>query len=225
MSALSVESGLTQAAARALTDEVKADAAALWGKLLALYEGGAHAVLGYSSWGTYFEEEFGQSGAHGYRLLDSARVLDALPAGDSPIGESVTRQLVPVLRRDPEAVEEVWAEVVEEYGSAPTAAQVREVVQRNTKENQPVGDVLGKSKPKSTFSPGTKRYDDISRSHRDRINELIWKLDGYVQGLPTLRVDMAIGMATDDELREWNDVLTRARSALLDLRNNLNKKD
>ena len=32
--------------ARSLTDEVKRDAQALWEKLLALYEGGAHAALG-----------------------------------------------------------------------------------------------------------------------------------------------------------------------------------
>lgn len=124
-----VATTMTEAAARTLTDEVKADAAALWTKLLRLYEGEAHTALGYSSWGTYYEAEFGQSGAYGYRLLDSARVIDALPNGHSPIGESVARELAPVLREDPDQVEEVWAEIVTEHGPTPTAAQVREVVE------------------------------------------------------------------------------------------------
>jgi hypothetical protein len=47
--------------ARALTDEVTQDAAALWAKLLRLYEGEAHIALGYSSWGAYYEKEFQSS--------------------------------------------------------------------------------------------------------------------------------------------------------------------
>lgn len=121
--------GLTADAARVLTDEVKADAAALWSKLLELYERGAHKALGYSSWGAYYETEFGESGNYGYRLLKSAQVMDQLPIGNSqPKTEAVARELVPVLREDPERVEEVWAEVVEEHGPAPTAAEVRDHV-------------------------------------------------------------------------------------------------
>jgi hypothetical protein len=145
---------LTSEAARVLTEEVKADAAALWAKLLELYEGGAHKALGYSSWGAYYEAEFGQSKQQGHRILDAARVVaqlgqspigDTLPSrrsagpskwssalGQSPMGDSlpserVARELVPVLRDDPERVEEVWAEVVEEHGPTPTAKQTREV--------------------------------------------------------------------------------------------------
>ena len=39
--------------------------------MLELYEGQAHLVLGYSSWGEYYEAEFGQSGRTGYRLLEA----------------------------------------------------------------------------------------------------------------------------------------------------------
>ncbi len=126
---------LTQDAARVLTDEVKADAAALWAKLLELYEGKAHSALGYSSWGAYYEAEFDGTANYGYRLLKSARVMEQLPIGNSrPSTESVARELVPVLRESPAEVEEVWAEVVEEHGPAPTAVQVREHVQ----QRQPV---------------------------------------------------------------------------------------
>lgn len=118
--------------ARDLTEEVKADAAALWAKLLALYEGEAHIALGYSSWGDYYAEEFGGGKSRGYQLLDSARVIGSLPDStnvERPASESVARELVPVLREDPEKVEEVWGEVVEQHGPSPTAAQVREKVQ------------------------------------------------------------------------------------------------
>jgi hypothetical protein len=119
-------------AARVLTDEVKADAAALWSKLLRLYEGGAHLVLGYSSWGAYYEAEFDESGRRGYQLLDSARVLGAVePVNNCSLpSEGVARELVPVLKEDPERVEEVCGEVVAEHGPEPTARQVRDHVQQ-----------------------------------------------------------------------------------------------
>jgi hypothetical protein len=119
---------LTETEARTLTDEVKTASAALWAKLLSLYEGAAHTALGYSSWGKYFEAEFGGSDATAYRLLQSARVMEQLPIGSRPSSEGVARELAPVLREDPERVEEVWSKAVEDHGPSPTAKQVREVV-------------------------------------------------------------------------------------------------
>jgi hypothetical protein len=121
--------------ARRLTDEVKADAAALWVKLLRLYEGGAHTALGYSSWADYCAEEFDMGKSQAYRVLEAARVVEAIPQlGNGAPSEAVARELVPVLREDPEDVEEVWAEVVEEHGPRPTARQVRERVGRATRQ-------------------------------------------------------------------------------------------
>lgn len=60
--------------ARALTDEVREDAVALWMKLLRLYEGRAHEALGYGNWADYYRAEFGKGKAHAYRLLSAARV-------------------------------------------------------------------------------------------------------------------------------------------------------
>ena len=94
------------------------------------YEGEAHKALGYSSWGAYYEAEFGQSGNYGYRLLKSAEVMEQLPTGNSrPASERVARELTAL---PPEQVEEVWGEVLDEHGPAPTAAEVREVVERKT---------------------------------------------------------------------------------------------
>lgn len=115
--------------ARSLTDEVKQDAERLWRKLVELYDGGAHLALGYSSWAVYFEAEFGGSDATAYRLLQSGRVMAQLPIGSQrPSTEGVARELAPLLDQ-PEKLRETWAEVVELHPE-PTAANVREVVQR-----------------------------------------------------------------------------------------------
>lgn len=134
-----VQSTLTPEAARVLTDEVKADAADLWLKCLRLYEGGAHAALGYSSWGAYYEAEFGQASSTGYRLLEAARVVALIPMRGNegkPPSQNTARELVPMLRATPERVEEVWAEVVGEHGPQPTASQVRDHVRSATVEHE-----------------------------------------------------------------------------------------
>ena len=93
--------------ARNLTNEVKLDAVWLWRKLLRLYRGGAHTLLGYSSWAEYCAEEFDMGKSQAYRLLDSGRVMESLdesPNGERPASEAVARELVPVVRRDPERI-------------------------------------------------------------------------------------------------------------------------
>lgn len=79
---------LTEAEARSLTDEVKADAQRLWAKLLRLYEGGAHIALGYTSWAAYCEQELRIGNRQSYRLLQAARVVHQL-SGECPIGHSL----------------------------------------------------------------------------------------------------------------------------------------
>lgn len=118
--------------ARRLTDELKADAEALWAKVVALFERGAHTALGYSSWGTYLETEFGKHRRTAYRLLDAGRVVSALSdqlvTGALPANEAQARELAPLLDA-PEQLREAWAEVVDLHPK-PTAAVVREVVRR-----------------------------------------------------------------------------------------------
>jgi hypothetical protein len=117
---------LTSREARALTDQVKADAAALWAKLLRLYEGGAHTALGYSSWGAYYEAEFGQLARTGKRLLEAARNVEAVGDTRVPPTQNAARELTP-LRDDPEELRQAWDDVVDEYPEPP-AKQVRKAV-------------------------------------------------------------------------------------------------
>jgi hypothetical protein len=65
----------------------------------------------YSSWETRPRSEFALGQSHAYRLLDAARVVEALPEGHSAVGERVARELVPVLREAPEQVPEVYDNV------------------------------------------------------------------------------------------------------------------
>lgn len=116
--------------ARRRVEEVKADAAALWAKLLGLYEDEVHTALGYSSWGAFYEAEFGESAGRGYQLLRSAEVVAVLGAGEStdvhPASEAVARELAP-LRREPERMREVWDQARQIYGPEPTGTQVKRV--------------------------------------------------------------------------------------------------
>ena len=81
---------LTADEARRLTDEVKADAARLWTKLLTLYEGEAHTALRFTSWAVLTHEaEFGESKSKGYQMLDAARIDRELEAHSTNGGISL----------------------------------------------------------------------------------------------------------------------------------------
>lgn len=132
---------LTREEARELTDEVKADAHALWTKLLGLYEGKAHKALGYKTWGQYYEAEFGGSVSQANRLLAAGRVLESLePAGfrgeeasGSPLlNEATARELQPLLRSGAAAVREAYEEAAGIANGHPTATQMRDVVRRRS---------------------------------------------------------------------------------------------
>lgn len=187
---------LTRDAARALTEEVKADAAALWSKLLQLYEGEAHLALGYSSWGEYYETEFGQSGRRGYQLLEAARVVARIAPVNNcstpPPNEGVVRELAPVFREDPEQVEEVWAEVVEEHGPTPTAAQVREVVEDRAE------------------SFGVRKLNQQTRLLRS-VAERMALID---MTLGEIDLDAARQATTEEERNQWVQQLRKSRTGL-----------
>lgn len=114
---------LTESEARSLTDEVRADAQALWEKCLQLYEGEAHLALGYSSWGAYWNKEFGQHKVTGYRLLEAAKTARALN-GSVAHGQLNERQARELARVPEEHRADVW-ETVQESGEV-TAKAIRE---------------------------------------------------------------------------------------------------
>lgn len=122
---------LTRGDAQALTDEVRSDVRSLWGKVLRLYEGGAHIALGYSSWEAYWEAEFGGSGSRGLQLVRAGRVMRVLEAADLntlPANELTARELFPVLHRAPAELPAVWSQIIEAADGRPTARLVRDTV-------------------------------------------------------------------------------------------------
>lgn len=141
MSTAVVAEALSPEVARSLTDEVRADAEALWFKLLRLYEGGAHLALGYSSWGAYFEREFGGSKRRGYQLLKSANVAKVVEGATSEprFTERHARELAPLLDR-PEELREAWAEA--SSNGEPTARGVRGAVRARTRPGVSDEDAL-----------------------------------------------------------------------------------
>lgn len=125
---------ISKSEARELIDKIKDKAEELWCMLLEAYEHEVHIVLGYPSWGAFFEAEFGQSGRHGERLLDAGRVLRAIESQNDQLvdkqlpTESQARELAPLAKTEPKEAAKVWQEVVEKHGEDVTAADVRRTV-------------------------------------------------------------------------------------------------
>src|SRR5215213_10254323 len=97
---------LSEAKARRLTEEFKADAKALWRKLVYLHDSGAHYALGYRSWADCCETEFGIKSSQAHRLLNAGRVVAVTPQLGN---EAQARELFPLLLDEgEEAVIEVY---------------------------------------------------------------------------------------------------------------------
>lgn len=126
---------ISKTEAQELTDNIKEMSEELWHMLLDAYERGVHIALGYTTWGAYFEAEFGQSGRHGQRLLAAARVARIIEGSNDQMvveqkpNEFQSRELSSLIRDNPEAVAEAWQEVIEKHGKDATGAEVRKIVQ------------------------------------------------------------------------------------------------
>lgn len=177
--------------ARALTDEVRADVRALWGKVLALYEGAAHTALGYPSWKAYWAAEFGGAGSRGDQLIRAGRVARALAAAGLdvplPANEAIARRLVPVLRNAPEDLSAVWTRAVSTSGGAPTAALVEEIVEPYRRR----------------IKGGDQRTGGKTRQARNLAGVPIIRAHANAAGAVE-NIEAAIDARTSDEiLREW----------------------
>ncbi len=119
--------------ARSLTDKIKARSEELWHLLLEAYEGGAHTALGYSSWGAYFEAEYGGSKSRAYQLIDAGRVARAIEGQsknlDSIPNDLVARELSPLAKEDAKTAGRVLDDLVEEHGDKITGSHARKAVE------------------------------------------------------------------------------------------------
>lgn len=132
---------LDQAAARALTERIRQTAGDLWSLLAQAHDQRAWEALGYGSFRDYVSGEFEMSRRHAYRLLDQARVVDAISSASGvtnwshrPVSELEARELKPHLEMvvqnvhdatvdtEPELKEEAARAAIEE-----TRKQIREI--------------------------------------------------------------------------------------------------
>jgi hypothetical protein len=85
---------------------------------------------GHVTFEAYCQERWQMGRQYAYRLIDAAKVAQALsPIGDNPATESQARELAPLLRSAPEAIPEVWQEATQtaaEEARPVTASDVRE---------------------------------------------------------------------------------------------------
>ena len=120
----------SRAEARRLTDQLERELATLWRRLVELHDGGAHIVLGYSSWHAYCEAEFGFGRSQSYRLLEAGRVAAVVPQLGN---EAQARALFPLLRDDGEQAVINLVEIVRsQNGERLTAALLRDAVAQRT---------------------------------------------------------------------------------------------
>ena len=137
--------------ARAMTEDVRADARALWRKVLDLYEAGVHLALGYPSWNTYWSAEFGQSGSRGDQLVRAGRVVRALEAAEVevlPRNDHLAGELIPVFRVAPQDLPDVWTRAVELGKGQPTRHHIAQVVEpyRRRRHGGPAAGEAGRTK-------------------------------------------------------------------------------
>jgi hypothetical protein len=90
---------LDEATAQAMTagireaiDDVRCSVAVLADRVRAAHEARVWVVLGYGSWASYAEAEFGISRAQAYRLLDIARALGTIKAAVTTADQTATRR-------------------------------------------------------------------------------------------------------------------------------------
>lgn len=188
--------GLSRLQARSLTDEVKTDAETLWRKLVDLYEGGAHKALGYSSWASYFQEEFGGSRSRAYQILDAGRVARHLQSTkvDSPVPtERHARELRPLLSQ-PAKLVEAWDEATESTDS-PTASAVREIVFHKV-------------------APMNRKAVINANAATRKLHSALASIDGYRAALVDFPLERALTLATADDIETWDQILAEAVAVL-----------
>lgn len=194
---------LTREQARTLTDEVKADAQALWTRVLELYEGGAHLALDYASWRSYWETEFGGDGSRGDQFVRAGRVVRQLNPGENfplPANDAVARELTPLLGR-PVELERAWRTAVEIAEGQPTAAQVRELVRSVEPDAEP--------EPPETRKVGARA---LGQAHKTvaQAAQNCWALS---LGLRHADLDAIRQLEPDpEEVEQWNESLREART-------------
>lgn len=96
--------------------------------LLAIRDARLYRATGYSSFEAYCKDRWGMSRFRAYQLIDASEISELLTNVNSPplTNESQARELAP-LKREPEALQEVWEEAVERNGGKPSGREVREV--------------------------------------------------------------------------------------------------
>ncbi len=131
----------------------------------------------YGTFEDYLRDRWGIDRTYANRLIQSAKVVETLPIGNTPTSEAQSRELVPLLMAgQPEEVRRVWAEANERTGNKPTAAVIRQVREdRNAKPETTRPEVV---EPKPRRRPLPDAYWDaiydlekivkrLERLHRD----------------------------------------------------------
>ncbi len=72
--------------------------------------------------------------------------------------------------------------------------------------------------------PLNERQRNVAAANAKRIATIVNTLDGYMEGIPNIKVDQAIRVAEPEELKHWCTVLSRASKELSRLRRELHQE-
>lgn len=196
--------------AQELTDEVRAELAALWTKVLELYEGGAHLALGYGSWRAYWAAEFGGQGARGEQYVRAGRVARALTEAGlpTPANDTVARKLTPVLRHAPQELAGVWSRAVQAHGQ-PTGRELDALVKPYRQEAREVRPALTAQVAESYEQRG------LTRHRRSLLSHALADAKGAAVAADGLMEDALATEPRTDQLQVWTTDAEDAAQTLL----------
>lgn len=143
---------------------------------------------GYDRFEDYCSKRFEMSRQHAYRLIDAAKTLDALavsPIGDTPLptSEGHVRELVPLMKKDPQAAAAVWHDVYEATDGKPHIMAIRQAVQEIKRREETVTTAV--------VNASVDKSRDATQERREQIRRMVG--EGYRDDQIADRVGIAVG--------------------------------
>lgn len=88
-------------------------------------------------------------------------------------------------------------------------------------------EAIVQGKPKAAGTPldtSNERNRRVAEKAKERVQNLVSRLEGFAEGAPNIRLDHVFAVATLDDLKYWQSSLSSSRSDLLQLQKNIGQE-